>query len=288
MEHRADELFVFRSGAPLPVLPEGSPTWTGFEPEVAAYRGRQHVVLELAFDDRANLESVAERLSALLHAFCPTNGLAVRAARGAKREVLAAPFTRTSSVRLQRMRGGSIELSSTPRFVPVHGAPLFWIESPANASEEDERPLRFGACIARPGADAPEEAITQALRTLVEACVDLEGCVSGILTAQGPERTLASHALPYEALVANVANVADAAEASHLRAQTPWLRSHVRSPGWLVLVPTAGARRLSKKIPDGLTVERTRSGTLVQLDAPTPFAMTKTESMERWLQPLLA
>lgn len=276
-----DELFVFRSRAPLPVLPKGSPTWTGFEPEVAAYRGRQHLVLELAFDDRANLASVAERLSALLHAFCPTNGLAVRASRGAKREVLAAPFTRTSSVRLERMRGGSVELSSTTRFVPLPGAPLFWIDCPANSSEDDERPLRFGACIVRPGADAPEEAITQALRTLFEACADLEGCVSGILTAQGHERTLDSRSFPYEALVA------EAAEARDLRAQTAWLRSHVKSPGWLVLVPTAGVRGLSKKVPDGLTVERTRSGTLVQLDAPTPFVMTKTEPMERWLQPLL-
>lgn len=278
-----DDVLVFRQKREVPLVPEGRRRLTGFEPELTAYQGRRHAVGALAFDARANLETVAEHLSAFLQAFCPAGGLGVRAARGDRREVLAARFTRTSTVSARQLaRGGTLELSEHS-FDPLMGrciSPLFWIASrgEAEGDEDDEVPsLRFGLALDRPGADAPERAISDALRTLFEACVELEGCISAVLTAQGPANSLGAPALAYETVAGT--------EKAGMR--TGWLRTHVRSPGWLVLVPRDAARRVAKNVPAEVSVERVRGGLLARFDAPTPFAMKSLEPMERWLAPLL-
>jgi hypothetical protein len=265
----------------VPLLPEGSASWSGGEAEIAAYRARTHAVGAFAFDASADLETVSEHLSTFLHAFVPTEGLRIRAARASKREVLPARFTRTSFVRANQLaRGGTLELARRD-LDPVEGRcaePIFWIASRAPSDAGDDlAPLRFGLSVARPRADGPERAVAHALHTFIEACVELEGCVSAIVAAQGPPVTLASPSLAYEALAGTEAD----------GARTGWLRDHVRAPGWRVLVPRARARDLAKKLPAGVTRERVRGGLLVQLDAPTPHAVTDTGPLERWLSPLL-
>lgn len=256
-------------------------------PEAEAYRGRQHAVAALAFDTTANLETVAEHLSAFLQAFCPPEGLRVRAGRGTRSEILPARFTRTAKMSAKQLgRGGTLEMAHK-ELEPVLGRcqnPLFWVASePASEMDgpDEERPvLRFGVCIARPTAQAQEHALAHALGTFVEACVALEGCVSAVLTAQGPPLTLAAPSLAYEAL-------AGTAKAS---SRVAWLRTHVRSPGWRVLLPPDPAKTLAKraKLPPGVTTERVRSGFLARHEAPTPWAMTELDAMEAWLKPRLA
>ena len=74
--------------------------------------------------------------------------------------------------------------------------PLFWVASRPAAREgeedDDHVPLRFGFTIARPGADGAGAAVAHALRSLVEACVELEGCVSAVVAAQELPLSLAS------------------------------------------------------------------------------------------------
>jgi len=103
-------------------------------------------------------------------------------------------------------------------------------------------------------------------------------CLAALVTAQGRPLTLKASVLPYESLAGTAGRADDAR----------WLRRHVRSPGWRVLVPRARASALSKSPPPGVSLQRVRSGLLVGADAPTPFAMTATEAMETWLLPVSA
>lgn len=235
--------------------------------------------MALAFDANVDLESASERLSAFLQAFTPADGLAVRAARGSRQEVLGARFTRTSSVSAKQLaRGGTLELGRR-HFEPTKGRcaePIFWISS--RDPEDDESPLlQFGACLERPPAAGAAEAIAEALRLLVEACVDLEGCISALVLAQSSPTSLSSPVFDYEMRVGTTGEGESA----------KWLRSHVRAPGWLVLVPKAGARALKTKAPAGVSAERVRSGLLAQCEAATPHEVKSLAPLEKWLSPVL-
>lgn len=245
-----------------------------------AYTSRDHAIVTMAFDASANLETVSEHLSAFLQAFAPREGLQVRASRGARREVLEARFTATSSVSARQLaRGGNLELSGA-ELDPAERcrAPLFWIASAPNTDDDDDAvaSLRFGATFGRPDSERGERAIAQALTTFVEACVELEGCLSAIVTAQGPPISLADPSLAYERLIQTEAE----------GARTEFLRAHVRAPGWRVLAPRTLSRALVKRTCDGVSVERVRSGLLARLESGSLYAAS-LEPMEEWLRPVL-
>ena len=258
--------------------------------DATAHRGTRHLVCALDFDGRADLEKVAARISSLLQAFAPSEGLTVRAARGTKREVLPTRFRPTAQVSAAQLaRGGTLELGY-PLVEPAPGRctnPVFWVASePAriedfeDAEEDEDAPpaLRFGMCLERPASARAEAAITEALRTFVEACVVLEGCISAILTTQEPPASLASPALAYELFAGTDEEARRAA----------WLRAHVRAPGWLVLVPGEVTEALPDPPPEGLAIERVRAGVLAHREAAeTPFATAGAETMETWLGALL-
>lgn len=252
--------------------------------DVTAHRGTRHLVCTVDFDADAELDKVAERLSSLLQAFAPEEGLVVRAARGAKREVLAARFRPTTDVSAAQLaRGGTLELGHH-HVEPVDGRcpnPIFWVASdpPHDGREDEEAPaaLRFGLCLERPASPRAEAAITEALRTFVEACVVLEGCVSAVLTAQEPPVSLASPALAYEAFAGNGDEAPSVA----------WLRGHVRAPGWLVLVPRDAAEALPEVEGSGIEIERVRGGFLARATTESPFVAPGREVMETWLAPVL-
>jgi hypothetical protein len=285
-----DLVLAFRRRHALPVLPmtkaargkkHAQPT--GLEAAAAAYRGRDYAVGTVAFGAACDLETVSTLFSTFVRAFCPPGGLGVRVSRGSRSEVLPARFSPTASVSAKQVaRGGSVELTESDTELEHLMRPLFWITSrPPSLSPEDETEdgvrVSFGWCIARPGAERPELAITQAMSTMIETAAEAEGCLSALLTAQGRPLTLRSSALAYESLAETEGRGADAR----------WLRAHVRSPGWAVLVPRAGVSALSRPPPSCVSLERVASGLLVRSDAPTPFAMTETEAQERWLLPLL-
>jgi hypothetical protein len=261
----------------LPPRPAGAPAATAREPAAAAYRGRGHAVGAIAFGAEAELETVSALASALVRAFCPPHGLRVRASRGARTEILPARFSSTASIRAAQLaRGGSVELTAGDFDDPLPRLPLFWVTSDPAAPARDRVPLEIGFSIARPGAERSERAIAHAMSTMIEAAADVEGCLSAIVTAQDAPLTLAAGELPYEALAGTAPRARDAT----------WLRSHVRSPGWQILVPRAAVRLLSRP-PDALTLERVASGLLVKIDTATPFACGPRADVERWLLPVL-
>lgn len=236
------------------------------------YRGRGYAIATIAFGREADLETVSSLASEFVRAFSPRDGLRVRAARGPKREILPARFSRTASIRSSQLaRGGSIELSAGDFDEPRPGLPVIWVTSaPPHEDGGDDVALRLGFCTPRPRTEKSELAVAHALSTLVEAAVEVDGCVEALATAQGAPLTLTNDMLPFE----RATETRDAA----------WLRDHVRSPGWRVLVPRP--RRV--KPPAGVSVERVPSGQLVRVDAPTPFAVPSFDALERWLAPLLA
>ena len=68
-----------------------------------------------------------------------------------------------------------------------------------------------------------------------------------------------------------------------------WVRAHVRSPGWRVLVPKEVARRLPKEKPTGVKLWRGAAGVLVGSTAPDAFAQLHqdAEPLERYLLDLV-
>ena len=267
------------SRTPLPVLPrpkKGAKPPTAHEPDVAAYRGRTHAIGTISFGAGCELETVSKLVSTFVRAFCPRDGLRVRVSRGTRSEVLGIRFSQTASISATQLeRGGTVELTESDFELPLR--PIFWVTSRAPAPDDDDDVrLSFGWCIGRPGADRPELAISEAMNAMVEAAADAKDCLAALVTAQGRPLTLAASVLPYESLASTAGHADDAR----------WLRRHVRSPGWRVLVPRTRVPALSKPPPQGVSLQRVRSGSLVSADAPTPFAMTATETMETWLLPV--
>ena len=250
------------------------------EPAAAEYRGRAFAVGTIAFGAASDLETVSTLISTFVRAFCPRDGLRVRVSRGPRSEVLPNRFVDTSSISATQLaRGGSVELTESDFETPLR--PLFWVASRAPADAEADAGagaprLSFGWCIARPGAERAELAIAEAMNAMVEAAADVHDCLAALVTAQGRSLTMSAPALPYESLAGTVGRAADA----------QWLSTHVRSPGWRVLVPRARVRALSRPPPESVALLRFTSGLLVCVDAPTPFAMTTTEELETWLRPL--
>jgi len=272
---------------PLPVVPvlprleKGTKRRRALAPDVAAYRGRTHAVGTISFGAACELETVSKLVSTFVRAFSPRDGLRVRVSRGARTEVLPIRFSQTASISATQLeRGGSVELTESDFEVPKR--PLFWVTTraatAANAeTHADAVRLQFGWCIERPGAERPELAISEAMSTMLEAAADAKDCIAALVSAQGRPLSLAASELPYETLASTADHAGDAA----------WLRRHVRSPGWLVLVPGARARSLSRPPPQGVSLQRVRSGLLVRVDAATPFAMAATKELETWLLPVL-
>jgi hypothetical protein len=265
----------------LPVLPrpkKGAKPRKALEADVAAYRGRTHAVGTISFGAACALETVSKLVSTFVRAFCPRGGLRVRVSRGTRSEVLGIRFSQTASISATQLaRGGTVELTESDFEVPLR--PLFWVTSRAPAPDDgDAVRLSFGWCIARPGAERAEVAISEAMNAMVEAAADAKDCVAALVTAQGRPLSLGASVLPYESL-ASTAGKADDAR---------WLRRHVRSPGWRVLVPKARAGELSRPPPPGVSLQRVRSGSLVSAVAATPFALTATDDLETWLLPLTA
>lgn len=269
----------------LPVLPrlvKGAKPRAALETDITAYRGRGYAVGALAFGTACELETLSKLISTFVRAFCPRDGLRVRVSRGARCEVLPMRFSQTANISATQLaRGGSVELTETD--FETAARPLFWVTSRAEtaANVEDDTGgvrLHFGWCIARPSAQRPELAIAEAMTAMIEAAVDAADCISAVVTAQGRPLTLGASVLPYEALARSADHAADDAK---------WLRRHVRSPGWQVLVPRARASALAKQAPEGVSLQRVRGGVLVRAEAPTPFAMTATEELETWLLPVL-
>jgi hypothetical protein len=269
---------MVRRRAAKPVLPrpaKGAKRRTGQELDVAAYCGRTHAVGTISFGSACELETVSTLISTFVRAFCPRDGLRVRVSRAARSEVLGIRFSKTASISATQLaRGGSVELSESDFDTPLR--PIFWVVSrPAEPDDGDRVRLSFGWCIARPAAERAELAVSEAMNAMLEAAVDAKDCLAALVTAQGRPLTLAASVLPYESL-AGTAGRDDDAE---------WLRQHVRSPAWRVLVPKAPARALSRPPPPSVSLQRVRGGLLVRADAPTPFAITETEEMETWLLP---
>lgn len=270
----------------LPRLAKGAKPRTGLEPDVAAYRGRTHAVGTISFGAACELETVSKLVSTFVRAFCPRDGLRVRVSRGARTEVLGIRFSQTASISATQLeRGGSVELSEGELDAPLTPIlagtmrPIFWVTSRSPAPEdapEDKPRLSFGWCIARPAAARAELAVSEAMNAMVEAAAEAKDCVAALVTAQGRPLTLNASVLPYEALANRAGRSDDAA----------WLRRHVRSPGWRVLVPKSRASALSRPPPPSVSLERVRSGWLVSAAAPTPFALRNMEEMETWLLPV--
>ena len=261
----------------LPRLEKGARARTGLEPDAAAYRGRTYAVGTISFGTACELETVSALVSTFVRAFCPREGLRVRVSRGARTEVLPIRFSQTASISATQLaRGGSVELTESDFESPLR--PLFWVASRAPTLDDDAGVVRlsFGWCIGRPGAERPELAISDAMSAMVEAAVDAKDCLAALVTAQGRPLTMAASVLPYESLASTAGRADDAR----------WLRRHVRSPGWQVLVPRARASALSRPPPSSVSLQRVRGGLLVRDEAPTPFAMTTTEEMETWLLPV--
>ena len=286
-----DLVLAFRRRAPLPAFPrvaKGAKPRTGHEQDVAAYRGRTHAVGTISFGAACELETVSKLISTFVRAFCPRDGLRVRVARGTRSEVLGIRFSQTASISATQLeRGGSVELSESEFDMPLQPTlwgvmrPLFWVTSRTPAPEdghEDKVRLTFGWCIARPRAERAELAISEAMSAMLEAAVDAKDCLAALVAAQGRPLTLADTVLPYESLAGTAGRADDAR----------WLRHHVRSPAWRVLVPKVPARALSRPPPPGVSLQRVRGGLLVGSDAATPFAMTATEAIETWLLPASA
>jgi hypothetical protein len=263
----------------LPVLPrrtKGAKAQKASEADVAAYEGRTHAVGTLSFGAACDLETVAKLVSTFVGAFCPRDGLRVRVSRGARSEVLPVRFSKTSAISATQLgRGGSVELTENDFETPVR--PLFWVVSRAVAPDDDDAVVRlsFGWCIARPARERAELAVAEAMNAMIEAAADAQDCLAALVTAQGRPLTLASPVLPYESLAGTAGRADDGG----------WLRAHVRSPGWQVLVPRARVGALAKPAPPGVSVQRARSGLLVRAAAPTPFAMLETADLETWLLP---
>jgi hypothetical protein len=274
-----DLLLIFRRRVEPPVMP---PTWKlrqGFEPNVAAYQGRQYAVGTFEFGVAANTEKVSEIASTFFRRFCPQNGLSIRVSSQGRQEVLKTRFSQTASVRADQLkRGCTIELTEWGdfEFTGQGGRPLFWLASPT-ASEHTPKRLRFGFCIDRPGAERPERLLAEAMDVVFRNAVQLEGCLSAIITAQGVPMTLANSAFPYEILVRGGAKAGD---------PIPFV-DQVRSPGWRMLIPSPFVRRLSASLPNLVVVERCHNGLLARFDVPTPFELGATTELERWLLPLL-
>jgi hypothetical protein len=272
------------AAAPLPVLPrlaKGAKRKKALPADVAAYRGRTHAVGTISFGVACELETVSKLVSTFVRAFCPRDGLRVRVSRGPRTEVLPIRFTQTASISATQLaRGGSVEL--TENDFETAARPLFWVTSLADGvaeGEADAEPVRlsFTWCIARPSAERAELAISEAMSTMLEAAADAKDCIAALVTAQGRPLTMAAPELPYESLASTTGRAEDAA----------WLRRHVRSPAWHLLVPRGRTTALAKPPPRTVSLQRARSGTLVRADAPTPFAMTDTSALETWLLPVL-
>lgn len=272
------------AAASLPVLPpleKGAKRKKALPADVAAYRGRTHAVGAISFGAACELETVSKLVSTFVRAFCPRDGLRVRVSRGPRTEVLPIRFTQTSSISATQLaRGGTVELSESE--FETAARPLFWVASRADDAdgEGEGEPVRlsFAWCIARPSASRAELAVSEAMSTMVEAAVDVKDCIAALVTAQGRPLTMAASALPYESL----AGTADRAD------DATWLRHHVRSPAWHLLVPRGRAAALAKRAPELVSRTRVRSGTLVRAAAPTPFALTDTKDLETWLLPALS
>jgi hypothetical protein len=224
---------------------------------------------------------VSSLVSTFVRAFCSRDGLRVRVSRGARTEILPSRFSQTASISAKQLaRGGTVELTETDFESPSR--PLFWVASRAGApdgsgAEDDKVRLSFGWCIGRPRTEPAALAIAEAMSAMIEAAVDAKDCVAALVTAQGRSLAMADAALPYELMSKADGHADDAG----------WLRAHVRSPGWQVLVPRARTKALSKKAPTSVSLVRVRAGLLVRTDAPTPFAMDTMAELETWLRPVL-
>ncbi len=219
-------------------------------------RARAWAVGEIGFGADADLETVSEVVSTFVRAFVPPEGLRVRAARGARSEVLPGRFSATSSISAKQLaRGGSVELTAGDFQKGAPEKPLFWVDSRPGAEVVDELPVRIGFCMPRPASARGEEAVATAMNAVAEAAADVPGCISIFVTAQERALSLATAATePSEPAAA-----------------------------WRLLVPKGRVRGLSRPPPDGLTLKPVASGLLVCVDAKTPFVMGDLATLERWL-----
>lgn len=179
--------------------------------------------------------------------------------RGADVTLTAGPFRRETRIEVSHQPEGSNYFpSSDPEQIARFARVVVAWSCPRPSNE------RTGAAMA-------------ALGTAVLARAgNVEGHLGGVVFASGRPLLRPDFAMPYEAIVGR-------------RGDEPrWFESHVRSPGFRVLVPAKAARRLGS--PTAAIVRTPLAhGILLASGAANPFAYdaADAEAMEREVLPLL-
>lgn len=160
----------------------------------------------------------------------------------------------------------------------------------SNIPEDRERYRNIGHCEPRPvkllwamppvtGAD--DRSCEKLMDRIITEAADLPGCVGGFVTTAKKWWSY-DGACPYESLCEiprSTPNPEDIAD---------WLREHLRTPGWRVIIPRAAMKKLGAAPPEIELVE-CLSGKLLILRARSPRSITQSQrrAVEQFLLPAL-
>jgi hypothetical protein len=179
-------------------------------------------------------------------------------------------------------KAGAIDLCDAP--APDRKKTNVWLALPGAAKTDDPAsgasvPAVVGWSVPLAAMGARRTELARVMHDAMTRALATESCVGACAIGAGRGRARAWSALPYEVIAGT--------DAGGLR--LAWVRAHVRSPGWRVLVPKEIARRLPKKKPSGIELWRGAAGVLVGSTAPDAFAQLHqdAEPLERYLLDLV-
>jgi hypothetical protein len=232
---------------------------------LADYAARGYAVGWIAFDGRGS--ALASTLLAaampVLDALLPGITTRKRCADALKKE-------------------GAIDLCDVP--APDRKKTNVWLALPLAAKTADPArrahvPAVVGWSVPLAAVEARRTELARVMHDAMARALATESCIGACAIGTGRGRARVWSALPYEVIAGT--------DAGGLR--LAWVRAHVRSPGWRVLVPKALARRLPKKKPSGVELWRGPAGVLVGSTAPDAFAQLHqdAEPLERYLLDLV-
>jgi hypothetical protein len=181
---------------------------------------------------------------------------------------------------------GAVDLCDVAR--PDRKQRNLWLTLPGRRKETGRAPIPavlapipavLAWSVPKSATDAARSELAAAMDAAMMRALAAEACIGACAIGTGRGRTRASAALPYEVIAGT--------DAGGLRLE--WVRTHVRSPGWRVLVPKAVASRLPRKKPAGVELRRGPAGVLVASTAPDVFAQLhqEAEPLERHLLDLV-
>jgi hypothetical protein len=179
-------------------------------------------------------------------------------------------------------KAGAIDLCDAP--APDRKRTNVWLTLPATAKSGGPAngapvPGVVGWSVPLPATETRRAELARVMHDAMTRALATEACIGACAIGAGRGRARAWTALPYEIIAGT--------DAGGLR--LAWVRAHVRSPGWRVLVPKDVARRLPKKKPGGVKLWRGAAGVLVGSTAPDVFAQLHqdAEALERYLLDLV-